>query len=29
MFKEISSGAQVTVELNEMGEVIDLHKDTK
>jgi hypothetical protein len=29
MFKEISAGAQVTVELNEMGEVIDLHKDTK
>ena len=29
MFKEITAGAQVTVELNEMGEVIDLHKDKK
>ena len=27
MFKDIAAGAQVTIELNEKGEVIDLHKD--
>jgi len=29
MFKEIATGAQVTVEVNETGEVIDIHKDKK
>jgi hypothetical protein len=27
MFRDITIGAQVTIELNEKGEVIDLHKD--
>lgn len=27
MFKDIAPGTQVTIELNETGEVIDLHKD--
>jgi len=27
MFRDIAPGAQVTIELNETGEVIDLHKD--
>jgi hypothetical protein len=27
MFKDIAMGTQVTIEVNEMGEVIDLHKD--
>ena len=29
MFKDIAAGAQVTIEVNETGEVIDLHKDKK
>ena len=29
MFKDIAPGAQVTIEVNETGEVIDLHKDKK
>jgi hypothetical protein len=29
MFKDIAPGAQVTIEVNDMGEVIDLHKDKK
>jgi len=27
MFKDLAPGTQVTIELNETGEVIDLHKD--
>jgi hypothetical protein len=27
MFRDIAAGAQVTIEVNETGEVIDLHKD--
>jgi len=27
MFRDITIGAQVTIELNEKGEVIDIHKD--
>ena len=27
MFKNIAAGAQVTIEVNETGEVIDLHED--
>ena len=29
MFKEIAAGSEVTLELNETGEVIDIHKDKK
>lgn len=29
MFRDIAVGAQVTIEVNEAGEVIDLHKDKK
>ena len=29
MFREIAPGTHVTIEVNEAGEVIDLHKDTK
>jgi hypothetical protein len=29
MFRDIDAGAQVTIEVNEMEEVIDLHKDKK
>jgi hypothetical protein len=29
MFKDIAAGTDVTIELNETGEVIDLHKDKK
>jgi hypothetical protein len=27
MFRDIAAGAQVTIEVNETGEVIDLHED--
>ena len=27
MFRDIAAGTQVTIEVNETGEVIDLHKD--
>jgi hypothetical protein len=29
MFRDIASGTQVTIEMNEAGEVIDIHKDKK
>jgi hypothetical protein len=29
MFRDIAVGSEVTIELNEMGEVIDIHKDKK
>ena len=29
MFRDIAAGAQVTIEVNEAGEVIDIHKDKK
>jgi hypothetical protein len=29
MFRDIAAGSQVTIELNETGEVIDIHKDKK
>lgn len=29
MFRDIAIGAQVTIEVNDMGEVIDIHKDRK
>ena len=29
MFRDIAAGAHVTIEVNETGEVIDLHKDKK
>lgn len=29
MFRDIAIGSEVTIEVNEMGEVIDLHKDKK
>ena len=29
MFRDIAVGSEVTIEVNEMGEVIDLHKDKK
>jgi hypothetical protein len=29
MFRDIASGTQVTIEVNEAGEVIDIHKDKK
>jgi hypothetical protein len=29
MFMDIASGTQVTIEVNEAGEVIDIHKDKK
>ena len=29
MFREIAVGAEVTIEVNDMGEVIDIHKDRK
>ena len=29
MFRDIAVGSEVTIEVNEMGEVIDIHKDKK
>lgn len=29
MFRDIAIGSEVTIEVNEMGEVIDIHKDKK
>ena len=29
MFRDIAAGTQVTIEVNESGEVIDIHKDKK
>jgi hypothetical protein len=29
MFRDIAAGTQVTIEVNEAGEVIDIHKDKK
>jgi hypothetical protein len=29
MFRNIAVGSEVTIEVNEMGEVIDIHKDRK
>ncbi len=29
MFRDIAVGSEVTIEVNEIGEVIDIHKDKK
>ena len=29
MFRQIAVGAEVTIEVNDTGEVIDIHKDNK
>jgi hypothetical protein len=29
MFRDIALGTQVTIEVNDIGEVIDIHKDKK
>jgi hypothetical protein len=29
MFRDIAVGSEVTIEVNEMGEVIDVHKNKK